>query len=113
MKIHTLDKDDLTILFIDGELDASSAIELDTYIEQVVEDGKQKLLIDCSQLNYISSAGLGVFMSHVQEFEERNIHMVLFGLSDKIFRIFQILGLDHLIKIVSSEEEAQSLVRNS
>jgi anti-sigma B factor antagonist len=106
MKISTLDKEALTIIMVDGELDASSSILLDSSIENAVTSGKKKILIDSRKLNYISSAGLGVFMSRVQEFEEQGIHMVLFGLNEKVLRVFQILGLDQLLSIAASEEEA-------
>lgn len=111
MKISTLSQPNYIVIAVDGELDASSSILLDESIEKVVTEGKKQLLIDCTRLSYISSAGLGVFMSHVQEFEEKNIQMVLFGLNDKVLRVFQILGLDQLLRITSSEEEAQKMVQ--
>ncbi|MDJ1471664.1 STAS domain-containing protein [Cytophagaceae bacterium DM2B3-1] len=113
MKINSLDKEDLTILVVDGELDASSSILLDESIESVVAQGKKKILIDGQSLNYISSAGLGVFMSHVQEFEEKGIQMILFGLNEKVLRVFQILGLDQLLSITASEDEAIQLLNAS
>ncbi|MCU0355839.1 MAG: STAS domain-containing protein [Cytophagales bacterium] len=113
MKISTLDKDKFTIISINGDLDASSSIILDSSIEKAVTGGGKNLLIDGTQLNYISSAGLGVFMSRVQEFEERGIRMVLYGLSEKIFRVFQILGLDQLLSIVPSEEDAMRQLNTS
>ncbi|MDJ1482144.1 STAS domain-containing protein [Cytophagaceae bacterium YF14B1] len=113
MKINSLYKEDLTILVVDGELDASSSILLDESIESVVAQGKKKILIDGQSLNYISSAGLGVFMSHVQEFEEKGIQMILFGLNEKVLRVFQILGLDQLLSITASEDEAIQLLNAS
>ncbi|MDJ1502900.1 STAS domain-containing protein [Xanthocytophaga agilis] len=113
MRINSLDKEDLTILVVDGELDASSSILLDESIESVVAQGKKKILIDGRSLNYISSAGLGVFMSHVQEFEEKGIQMILFGLNEKVLRVFQILGLDQLLSITASENEAIQLLNAS
>ncbi len=110
MKISTLDKENLTIISVDGELDASSSILLDGSIENAVTEGKKKILINGRQLNYISSAGLGVFMSRVQEFEEQGIQMILFGLNEKVLRVFQILGLDQLLSITTSEEEAIQLL---
>ena len=110
MKINTLDKDEVTVIEVDGELDASSSILLDSSIENAVTGGKKKLLIDSRHLNYISSAGLGVFMSRVQDFEEQGIKMVLFGLNEKVLRVFQVLGLDQLLSIADSEEEAMQAV---
>lgn len=109
MKISTLVKGNQTVISIDGDLDAGSSVLLDSAIEEAIAAGHRHLLVDCTRLNYISSAGLGVFMSRVQDFEDQHIRMVLFGLQAKVFRIFQILGLDQLLNIVASEAEAETL----
>jgi len=97
-------------LEVGGEIDASSSIYLDNAITEAIESGHHKILVDCSQLVYISSAGLGVFMSYIEELNNKNILMVIYGLNQKVYNVFQILGLDQLLKIVSSEEEAKTLV---
>lgn len=91
---------------IKGDLDASSAILLDQEIEKVLKLSTNRLLINCKDLNYISSAGLGVFMSYMQDFKEKNIKMVLFGLSEKVENVFKILGLDSILPIVKDKNEA-------
>jgi anti-sigma B factor antagonist len=92
-----------------GEIDASSSIELDLAIAKSVGDGFTKVLIDCSGLEYISSAGLGVFMSYIEEFKEKNIKMVLYGMNEKVENTFQILGLNVLLNIVKDKEEAKKI----
>ena len=67
---------------------------------------QKNILIDCAGLEYISSAGLGVFMSYLDEFEENNIKMAIYALKDKVFQVFHILGLDQLITIKRTKEEA-------
>jgi anti-sigma B factor antagonist len=109
MKI-TSDRDkEHFIIGIDGDLDASSCILLDKAISDAVSKDEKKIIIDCSRLNYISSAGLGVFMSYLQDFENNKISLVLCNLSEKVKNVFQILGLDELIKIVNTKDEAKSL----
>lgn len=109
MKITSEKENDHYIIGIEGDLDASSCIILDKSISDAVSKGEKKIIIDCDRLNYISSAGLGVFMSYLQDFENNKISLVLFGLSEKVKNVFQILGLDQLIKIVNTKEEAKSL----
>jgi anti-sigma B factor antagonist len=112
MKI-TSDKDqEYFVIGIDGDLDASSCIVLDKAITEAISKLEKKIIIDCSRLNYISSAGLGVFMSHLQDFENHHISMVLYNLSEKVKNVFQILGLDELIKIVKTKEEAKAIIIN-
>ncbi len=108
--IKRLQENGNDIIAIIGEIDASSSIELDLTIAKSVGDGFSKILIDCSSLEYISSAGLGVFMSYIEEFKDKNIQMVLFGMKEKVANTFTILGLADLLHIRASKEEAKKLV---
>ncbi len=111
MNITTLKENQYYILLIDGELDASSSITLDNALTEALSKKESKILVDCSRLNYISSAGLGVFMSYLQDFETEKISMVLYQVSEKVKNVFTILGLDSLIKIVANKDEAIGLMK--
>jgi anti-sigma B factor antagonist len=67
--IRRLQEEGADIIHVIGEIDASSSIELDLTIAKSVGEGHRKILIDCHALEYISSAGLGVFMSYIDEFK--------------------------------------------
>jgi anti-sigma B factor antagonist len=108
--IKRLQEEGADVLALIGEIDASSSIELDLAIAKSVGEGFSKILIDCSALDYISSAGLGVFMSYIEEFKDRNIKMVLFGMNEKVANTFSILGLNELLKIGKDKEQAKQLV---
>jgi anti-sigma B factor antagonist len=105
---NSLDNDIYTIHVI-GEVDASSSIYLDESISEAT-NSYSKIMVNCEKLDYISSAGLGVFMSYINDMEEKEIKLVIYGLSDKVRHVFQILGLDQLLKITNSEGEAKQLV---
>ena len=79
-------------------------------LQKVWERDLKKILVDCSALEYISSAGLGVFMSYIEEFKDRNIKMVLFGMSDKVANTFSILGLNELLQIGKDKVQAKQLI---
>lgn len=93
-------------LVLDGELDASSAIVLDTALLNPGLLTYQKVLIDCQGLSYISSAGLGVFIAHLQRLQDLDVTLIFFQMQEKVFNVFEILGLDVLIQIVSTREQA-------
>lgn len=96
------------LITIVGEVDASSSIELDNAIAEAIESGRKAFLVDCTSLEYISSAGLGVFMSYIEDFKKNDIHIVLFGMNEKVRNVFEILGLDQLLTIRGEKEEAKS-----
>ena len=107
MQISSVLEDEHYLIIIDGDVDASSSIKLDEAISEAIQDGQQQILIDCVNLNYISSAGLGVFMSYIEELKAKNIRMVLFGLSDKVENVFKVLGLDQLLSIEETKDQAK------
>jgi len=110
VQIEIIKENDITTLNIVGEVDASSSIQLDESLGSVVSNGDPIILIDCEGLNYISSAGLGVFMSYIEDVNTKNIKMALFGLNDKVKNVFDILGLDQLLTIVKTKEDALSRI---
>jgi len=107
--IKRLQENGADIIAVIGEIDASSSIELDLAIAKSVGEGFKRILVDCHALEYISSAGLGVFMSYIEEFRDKKIQMVLFGLKEKVINTFQILGLAELLHIRESKSEALKL----
>lgn len=94
------------LISVQGEADASSSLELDKQIRESFEGDVSNILVDCTNLNYISSAGLGVFMSYIEEVNEKAIKFIIFGLSDKVSKVFSILGLDQLLTIKQTKEDA-------
>lgn len=102
-------KDDYCLISIDGEVDASSSIHLDEAMHSAVSADTKKIMVDCKNLKYISSAGLGVFMSYIQEVENKQTKMVLFNMNGKVYKVFEILGLHQLLTIVDTKEEATIL----
>ncbi|MEQ8424561.1 MAG: STAS domain-containing protein [Cyclobacteriaceae bacterium] len=110
VQIKRLQEEGIDTLVIIGEIDASSSIELDLSIAKSVGEGFKKVLVDCTSLEYISSAGLGVFMSYIEEFRDKGISMVMYGLNEKVANNFSILGLADLLHIRSNKDEAKQLV---
>jgi anti-sigma B factor antagonist len=107
--IKRIQEDGADIISVIGEIDASSSIELDLAIARSVGEGFRKILVDCSALEYISSAGLGVFMSYIEELKEKNIPLVIYGMKEKVANTFEILGLADLLHITENREEAKRL----
>lgn len=105
--IESVLEGNVKVIRVEGDVDASSSIQLDTEFKNAIEGGDKKILVDCSLLSYISSAGLGVFMSYIQDLEQNNIKLVIHGLNEKVMNVFGILGLDQLLKIENNIEKAK------
>ena len=105
-------KKEVFLIRVKGEIDASSSICLDNALEKA-KDSSKKILVDLSKLEYISSAGLGVFISYIEDLKRDKAKMVLFGLQEKVSQVFEVLGLSDLISTSQSEQTALELVNES
>lgn len=107
VEIRKIREKDYDVLEVKGEVDASSSIELDNAIQEAVNESDKDLLIDCTSLEYISSAGLGVFMSYLEDFKKKGNKIIFFGLSKEVYNVFEILGLNQLLNIQKDREQAK------
>ncbi len=108
MQIKEIEEDNFYIIEIYGDVDAASSINLDKAFDKTLKEKRKKVLIDCTHLEYIASAGLGVFISYIEPFKENDTHFTLFGLNPKVKDVFQILGLDNLLSMVDAKEAAKN-----
>ncbi|RZK18756.1 MAG: anti-sigma factor antagonist [Hymenobacter sp.] len=106
MKISVQPSGDNLLFALDGEMDASSSVLVDDELNKPELLKYRKILIDFQRLHYISSAGLGVFISHLQRLQDANVKLVFFNMQEKVFNVFEILGLDSLMNIVPTEQDA-------
>lgn len=109
LQLERIKEGNKDILRLIGEVDASNSVLLDQSMQEILQQGAIFLLIDGTQLGYISSAGLGVFMSYLDDFSEQGIRFAIFGLNEQVTEVFKILGLDRLIQIVPDKSTAISL----
>jgi anti-sigma B factor antagonist len=100
MKITKEVKEKGLLIFLEGEMDASTSILVDLEINQFYRLDLNNLWIDCQKLHYISSAGVGVFISHLQKLQDHHKNFILVGLKPKIRSVFSVLGLDTLLPSV-------------
>jgi anti-sigma B factor antagonist len=94
------------ILALDGYLDAHTAPQFEKAIQDEFEAGNKQLAVDCTKLSYISSAGLGVFMSFIEEIREAGGDIKLAGIVPKVYQVFEVLGFPDLFDILPDVDAA-------
>ena len=109
VNIESKSEDNCLVIEVAGEIDASSSIELDNALKEA-SDNYTKIIVDLTGLEYISSAGLGVFISYLEDMKKENIKLVIYGLKENVQEVFEILGLQHIMTIAQTKDEAVRLV---
>ncbi len=97
------------MLSVKGELDAHTASELEAAIQKCKDDHSYRIVVEATDLQYISSAGLGVFMAFIEEIRHHGGDIKIASLQPKVFNVFDLLGFPMLFDIVDSEDAAVAL----
>jgi anti-anti-sigma factor len=106
MRITTNRENDILILGIIGKLDAATSKDFQEIFLEFIDKGDTKFIIDCSQLDYISSAGIRVFYFILRKLENKDSKIVFCALNNNIKRVFDIVDLPSDFPIFSSIDDA-------
>lgn len=96
----------ISILYIKGYLDAHTAHDLENAFQSLVDAKRFNIVVNFKDLNYISSAGLGVFMGFIEDIRKNGGDIKLTNMKPKIFRVFDLLGFPTLYDIMDDETMA-------
>ncbi len=96
----------ITKVTVQGFLDAHTVPEMEKVIQDLIHEGKYKIIVDFKELSYISSAGLGVFMSVIGDVKNNDGDIVLMDMPPKIYKVFDLLGFTEIFTIVDNEQAA-------
>ncbi|MBC1231389.1 STAS domain-containing protein [Listeria booriae] len=88
-----------------GEIDAYTAPKLKEALDGFTERESIHVQIDLADVTYMDSTGLGVFVGVFKSLRAKQSELELVGLSDRIYRLFEITGLTDIIEIKNVEGE--------
>ncbi|ACF12695.1 anti-sigma-factor antagonist [Chloroherpeton thalassium ATCC 35110] len=98
--------EEFSILDLSGDLDAHTASILEKKFQELIENKSFKIVVTFSNLNYISSAGLGVFMGVIEDIRSGGGDIKFSNTSDNIYQVFDMLGFPLLYEFFDDESEA-------
>ncbi len=99
MEIKRNRQEQNTFLSLSGRLDTMTSNELASTLSEVFEEGFENLVFDLSGLDYISSAGLRVFLSAQKKINAEGLQMKVVGSNESVKEVFEVTGFTSIIKI--------------
>ncbi|RLD14084.1 anti-sigma factor antagonist [candidate division KSB1 bacterium] len=105
-KVKREDKDAVTVLYLSGFLDAHTVPDFEKALQETINDKRYKIIVNFKDLDYISSAGLGVFMGFIEEVRANGGDIKLSNLSPRVYKVFDLLGFPALFEIFDDEKQA-------
>lgn len=111
-KINHRQIDSFDVLELSGELDAHTASQLENSLKTLIDRDKHRIIVNCSNLDYIASAGLGVFMAYIEDVRSLGGDIKLTNMNSKVYNVFDLLGFPTLYDILEEEEDAIEKFQN-
>jgi anti-sigma B factor antagonist len=100
-------RDGVVIVVVDGELDYEASPLLKERIAEHLKGDGQRLVLDLSSVTFIDSTAIGVLAGAAARFEEaEDGSMAVVCVHAKVLQILELTGLDSLVALYSSREEA-------
>jgi anti-anti-sigma factor len=106
METKTDKINNFSIIRINGRVDTTNYNEFEKTIMEIIDNGENNIIIDCSDLNYISSSGLRVFLMAQKKLMATKGKLHLCNMQAAIKEIFDISGFSTIFKIFDSEKDA-------
>ena len=82
-----------------GRLDTPAAAEVTQEIQPLLDHAGATIVLDCSDMTYISSSGLRIFLTIRKAASSAGGHVVIQGLSNEIRQVFMMTGFLQLFEI--------------
>ncbi len=106
LQIDLEEVDKKMILRLNGRLDAASSPILEKKMQSLIEDNHLLILLDFSQVDYLSSAGMRLLLSMTKKLIAKEGYLVIFSLSDDVKEVIKIAGFEKILNICNQEQEA-------
>ena len=98
MKTTIQEQDGNVVAILEGNLDTAAAAETEKAMSPLNDVEGKDIIIDCTDLEYISSAGLRIFLGILQSAEDKGGHVYISNINDNVRGIFAITGFSNIFE---------------
>ena len=98
--------EEVTIIRADGVIDTMTAIELEKVTNSLLAQKRYNIIVDLGGVDYISSAGWGIFISNIREIRLNNGDIKLARMIPNVYEIFELLEFDSILRAFDNLEDA-------
>ena len=100
MKTTIQEQDGNMVAILEGSLDTVAAPETEKAMSPLYDVEGKDIIIDCTDLEYISSAGLRIFLCILQNAQEKGGHVYVKNINDNVRAVFTITGFNNIFEFL-------------
>ncbi len=97
---------DISIIRVGGYIDTTTSSELERALDSLLKAGVYQVIIDLGNVDYISSAGWGIFISEIKGIRERGGDLKLARMIPDVYEVFELLEFNYILKAFNTIEDA-------
>lgn len=99
LEVNLMKNMEQATLRLAGEIDAYTAPQLKESFNSLMEQDSREIIVDLEKVTYMDSTGLGVFIGALKSAKEKDKQLKLVNIHERVFRLFQITGLDEIMDL--------------
>lgn len=98
----------ISIIKVGGYIDTTTSSELERALDSLLKQGRFFIVVDLGNVDYISSAGWGIFISEIKSIRENGGDLKLVRMVPDVYEIFELLEFHHILDVYDTVDEAVS-----
>jgi len=96
----------ISIIKVGGYIDTTTSSELERALDALLKQGRFYIVVDLGNVDYISSAGWGIFISEIKSIRENGGDLKLVRMVPDVYEIFELLEFHHILDVYDKVDEA-------
>ena len=104
--VSGMNESGVSILKVSGYLDTTTASELENALYGLLKKDQYRIIVDLSGVNYISSAGWGIFIGEIKDIRHHGGDLKLSGMDGDVHEVFQLLEFHSILEAYRTTEDA-------
>ena len=96
----------VVVLNLKGTIETTNAGTLEDVIEKIINDECYKIVVDLSEVTYVSSAGWGIFISEIKRVRRESGDIKLAAMRPEVREVFDLLEFNNILKPYPDKVEA-------
>lgn len=101
-------KNNIAIIKVGGYIDTTTSAELEHSLDTLLKANTHNIIIDLGNVDYISSAGWGIFISEIKGIREKGGDLKLVRMIPDVYEVFELLEFHYILRAFDTIEEAIS-----
>jgi len=97
---------EVSVISVKGYVDTTTSADLEESLKRLLGKGRYDIVIDLGDVNYISSAGWGIFISEIKEIRENGGDLKLASMIGDVYEVFELLEFQTILESFDTVEEA-------